>query len=98
VGVGYWATQIAELFMVAQANTGFGMAQHLVPDRQQIVRISPVVSARFSLDQCAEIPSLRGLGDSEARRALPALIETFFGYPTSEEFTPFHGRREDRMA
>ncbi len=90
-GVGYWAPQIAELFMVAQASSALGMAQHLVPDRRQIFRISPLVSARFGLDQCAEIPSLKGLGNSEARRELPALMETFFTSPTVEKFSPFHG-------
>lgn len=65
-----WATKIADLFMAAQSASATGMAQHLLPDRNNLVRISPVVGKnRLELDQVCEIPSLRGLGDSEARKA-----------------------------
>jgi hypothetical protein len=43
---------------------------HLVKDRQQVTRISPLIAARrFELDGAREIPALKGLGDFEARKA-----------------------------
>src|SRR5439155_13316865 len=71
-----WATKIADLFMTAQSVSATGMTQHLLPDRNNLVRISPTVGKnRFELDRVSEIPSLRGIGDSEARKALPQLGE-----------------------
>src|SRR6266478_418870 len=65
-----WATKIADLFMAAQSACATGMTQHLLPDRENLVRISPMVGKnRFDLDSVEEIPSLRGIGNSEARKA-----------------------------
>jgi len=47
------------------------MTQHLLPDRNNLVRISPTAGKnRFELDRVSEMPSLRGIGDTEARKAL----------------------------
>jgi hypothetical protein len=86
-----WATKITDLFMTAQSVSAIGMAQHLLPDRNNLVRISPTVGKnRFELDRVNEIPSLRGLGDFEARKALPQLRPMFFSGPVLEDFTPCH--------
>jgi hypothetical protein len=65
------------------------MATHLIGDRNKLVRISPTVSEAFTLDNVREIRSLRGLGDSEARKALPFLRPMFFAHP-ADEFVPHH--------
>jgi hypothetical protein len=85
-----WASKIIDVFVAAQSSSAFGMAQHLIGDRQNIVRISPAVGPRYNLDKVSEIPSLRGLGETEARKALPELQRKFFVSPLAEEFTPFH--------
>jgi hypothetical protein len=86
-----WADKIAEVFLVAQSFSAHGMALHLVKDRQQVTRISPLIATRrFELDGAREIPSLKGLGDFEARKALPHIRERFFAAPVEEEFKPFH--------
>jgi hypothetical protein len=86
-----WATKIADLFMTAQSVSATGMTQHLLPDRNNLVRISPMVGKnRFELDRVSEIPSLRGIGDCEARKALPQLRSMFFNAPVREDFSPCH--------
>jgi hypothetical protein len=84
-----WAEKIADVFMTAQSSGAMGMAQHLLPDRDQIKRYSPVVGGRYTLDGSDDITSLRGLGASEARKALPELGD-FFRRPVDEEFVPCH--------
>jgi hypothetical protein len=49
---------------------------------------------RFDLDRVAEIPSLKGLGDFEARKALPLIRVMFFNAPVQEDFVPCHPLRE----
>ncbi len=86
-----WARKIADVFMAAQSASAIGMTQHLLPDREQLIRISPLVGKnRFDLDRVSEISSLRGLGDFEARKALPRLRPVFFVGETAEEFIPYH--------
>jgi hypothetical protein len=86
-----WATKIADLFLTAQSVSAIGMTQHLLPDRNNLVRISPTVGKnRFELDRVSEIPSLQGIGDSEARKALPQLRPLFFNEPVKEDFVPYH--------
>jgi len=65
-----WAEKIADVFLAGQSSGAIGMAQHLVADRQNIVRISPFVGDRYELDSREDIPSLKGLGAPEARKAL----------------------------
>lgn len=93
-----WATKIADLFVTAQSVSATGMAQHLLSDRNNLVRISPTVGKnRFELDRVREIPSLRGIGNSEARKALPQLRPTFFNEPVREDFVPCYevGERKE---
>src|SRR5207249_10118349 len=78
LGKVYWGLKITDVFMTAQSSSALGMAQHLVADRENIVRISPTVGRSFSLDGIAEMFSLKGLGDTEARKALPILRPLFF--------------------
>jgi hypothetical protein len=85
-----WARKVTGLFMTAQSVSATGMTQHLLPDRSNLVRISPTVGKnRFELDLVGEIPSLRGIGDCEARKALPILRPMFFNEPVVEDFSPF---------
>jgi uncharacterized protein len=84
-----WAEKIADVFMTAQSSGALGMAQHLLPDRTHIKRYSSIVGDRYTLDGSDEITSLRGLGASEARKALPELGD-FFDRPVDEEFVPCH--------
>jgi len=85
-----WADRIADVFLAGQSSGAMGMAQHLVTDRNNIMRISPLVGERYELDSCEEIPSLKGLGASEARKALPSLRRFFFDEGMAEEFKPIH--------
>jgi len=86
-----WARKLADVFMTAQSASAIGMVKHLLPDRQQLIRISPSVGkSRFDLDRITEIPSLRGLGDSEARKALPQLRPIFFESPVIDDFVPYN--------
>lgn len=90
LGAGYWGLKIADVFMTAQSSSAVGMAQHLIGDRKNLFRISPIVGKRFGLDTVREIPSLMGLGDSEARKAIPMLRPLFFEDPVAEPFQPCH--------
>lgn len=84
----YWGVKIADLFMSAQSSASLGTAQ-LLAGHTNVTRISPsVASGKFGLDVVKEIESLKGLGDSEARKALPS-IEEFFT-DKSEDFIPVH--------
>ena len=85
----YWATKFVDVFMHAQSHASLGTAKLLVGS-ENIKRINPVVaSGKFSLDKTSAIPSLKGYGQSEARKALPELREVFLGDHT-EQFVPFH--------
>lgn len=94
-----WATKITDLFLAAQSASATGMTQHLLPDRNNLVRVSPMVGKnRFDLDRVEEIPSLKGLGDFEARKALPQLRTMFFAAPVQEDFTPCHKLSDHKEA
>jgi len=94
-----FSPEVTDVFMTAQSVSAIGMVQHLVPDRSNVVRISPVVAKdRFDLDDVKEIPSLKGLGDSEARKALPSLRPMFFETPAQNDFTPFYWPVSDTCA
>lgn len=85
----YWMSKFVDVFMHAQSHASLGTAKLLVGSRN-IKRINPVVaSGKFSLDKASAIPSLKGYGESEARKALPELREVFLGDYT-EQFVPFH--------
>jgi patatin-like phospholipase/acyl hydrolase len=85
----FWRMKVTEVLMAAQSSGALGMATHLIGDRNNLVRISPIVSEAFTLDNVREIRSLKGLGDSEARKALPSLRPLFFAHP-ADEFVPHH--------
>ena len=80
-GWAYWGPKLANIFMTAQSSAAIGTAQHLLTNRDNIVRICPSVGRRFRLDSTNEIPSLRGLGSSEGRKALPLVRPMFFDAP-----------------
>lgn len=85
----YWATKATETFMSAQSSASLGTAQ-LLAGHNAVFRINPTVpSGRFGLDRATEIPSLRGLGETQARSALPRLRREFFDSGPAEAFSPF---------
>ena len=78
LGAAYWAVKAAELFMTAQSSAALMMATKLIGE-DNLLRVNPTMPRRrFGLDKVSEIPSLKGLGDSEARKALPSLVRDFF--------------------
>lgn len=88
MGKAYWGFRVADLFMSAQSSASLGTAQ-LLAGHTNVTRISPsVANGKFGLDIVKEINSLKGLGDSEARKALPSL-ESFFTDKV-EAFVPIH--------
>jgi len=81
----YWAPKIVSVFMSAQSSSSLGTAQ-LLAGHENVIRINPTVaSGRFGLDRTSEMTSLRGLGETHARTALPTLRATFF----NEKAAPF---------
>lgn len=89
LGLGPWAVNGVQVFLAAQSSGALGTAYTLV-GHDNVVRVNPIVPrGRFGLDKLTEIPSLRGLGESEARKALPRVREMFF-YGPKEPFEPFH--------
>jgi len=88
-GYAYWLPRIVELFMSAQSSASSGTAA-LLAGHENVLRISPVVApGRFGMDRIEGIRSLKGLGDAEARTALPTLRERFLTERV-EPFDPFH--------
>lgn len=90
-GLVYWGLQrkAIDLFMTAQSSSANGMAQHLL-GKEHVLRINPTLPRRrFSLDDASGIRALKGLGESEARYALPALRKRFFASPAAP-FVPCH--------
>lgn len=88
LGQGYWATKVTDVFMTAQSFASLGTASVLI-GHEHMLRISPTINrGQFRLDSAREIPSLRGLGASEARKALPRVRELFC-HTHVEPFVPF---------
>ena len=89
LGLSYWAPKLLDVFMHGQSHGSLGTAK-LLAGHDNVIRIDPVMHRRkFSLDGTKEIPSLKGLGESEARKALPELRKIFLGNPT-EPFIPIN--------
>ena len=89
LGKSYWAFKLLDVFMHAQSNSSIGTAK-LLAGHDNVMRIAPgLPPGRFSLDGTRELLSLKGLGDSSAREALPRLREIFLGNP-AELFDSFH--------
>lgn len=85
----YWASKAVDVFMHGQSHGSLGTAK-LLAGHENIIRINPVTPpGRFSLDNTEESDSLKGLGDSEARQALPELRKIFLDNPV-EPFAAFH--------
>jgi hypothetical protein len=75
--------------MSGQSSASLGTAQ-LLAGHKNVFRIDPVMPPhRFGLDILREIDSLRGLGESEARKALPQLKPIFF-QEAAEPFVPYY--------
>lgn len=88
-GLGYWAPRIVDLFMTAQSSSSLGTAEVLL-GHDDILRIDPPVpSGRYGLDTYKGIDSLRGLGDSKARYALPEIRRMFIDEGLAEPFEPY---------
>lgn len=85
----YWGPRMAEVFLTAQSSAALGTALHLVADRQNVVRIAPILRKGFTLDSYKGIGALAGLGQAEARKALPVLRERFLD-SRAESFTPHY--------
>ena len=81
LGAAYWGVKSAELFITAQSSAALSMAGRLIGS-ENIYRINPTMPRRrFGLDKISEIPSLAGLGDAEARKAMQTLKKVFFAGP-----------------
>ena len=88
-GLSYWMPKLLDVFMHAQSHSSLGTAK-LLAGHDNVIRIDPAMpQGRFSLDGTKEICSLKGLGNSEARHALPKLQEIFLGNP-AEPFNAFY--------
>ncbi len=82
LGAAYWGMKAADLFMTAQSSASILLAGRLIGP-ENVHRFNPTMPARrFGLDKISEIPSLKGLGDSEVRKALPTLRKVFFSEET----------------
>ncbi len=92
-GVLQWALKVTDVFLRAQSSASLGTALTLI-GHQNLFRFSPTVPARrYGLDKTAEVDSLRGLGETEARKALPHLRPVFFE-GGAEAFTPYSAPRQ----
>jgi hypothetical protein len=73
LGLNYWALKLLPVMMAGQSSSSHGMAQLLL-GHANVLRYSVTVSnGRFKMDSIKDIEALRGLGHSEARKALPQL-------------------------
>ena len=89
LGASYWMTRIVDVLMSAQSFSSLGTA-YVLTSHEAVLRIDPEVApGRFSIDSHKEADSLRGLGDSEARKALPQVRSMFVEEGSAERFTPF---------
>ena len=88
-GVSYWAPRLVDVFMRSQSQGALGMAELLV-GHENIIRIAPPVQrGSFKLDDTKQIPPLKNLGYTEARKALPKLREIFLDNP-AQPFNPIN--------
>lgn len=88
LGLNYWALKLVTVFMSGQSSASNGTAQLLL-GHSNVVRVSPMMPhKRFKLDSVKDIEGLRGLGESEARKAMP-FVERFFE-ARAELFEPYH--------
>lgn len=91
LGLAYWGWKAVDVFMSVQSSASVGTAK-ILAGSQNVYRICPqVAKGRFGLADVRDIAGLKGLGYSEARKALPQLEEIFFKEP-AEHFVPVSGR------
>lgn len=91
-GLAQWNLGLLTSFMVAQNSASIGMAKHIIddPSGKRFQRYSPMVAPKlFSLDGIEKVTQLKGLGDTEARNAIPAIQDIFFA-EKAEKFEPCH--------
>ncbi|WP_243297748.1 CBASS cGAMP-activated phospholipase [Bacillus litorisediminis] len=89
LGLGYWGLKLVDTFMSGQSSQSLGTAM-LLAGHENVYRYDVMMSKnRFALDGIKGINSLKGLGDSEARKALPELENIFFK-EKAEPFIPFY--------
>jgi hypothetical protein len=87
-GLAPWALRIVDVIMTAQSSSSLGTAQHLA-GHENVIRVNPMMPAgRFGLDVVSEMTTLRALGESEARTALPTLTGLFLA--PADVFEPYH--------
>lgn len=85
----YWAPKAIELMMGAQSSEAIGIS-HVFAGEENVLRINPTMEQdRFRLDGVKELSALKGLGNSEARKALPRLRRDFLTHH-AEDFHPFY--------
>lgn len=83
-----FAPKVVDVFMTAQSDASCGSAIHLISDRKNFLRISPMLPGkRYGLDVTEELPVLSGLGNTTARRELQNIHELFFS-ERAERFVP----------
>lgn len=77
-GYAGWAPQLAAVTLRAQSSLATGTAELLV-GHDNVCRVDPPVpEGRYGLDLVDEIPGLRGLGETEARKRVGTLETRFF--------------------
>ncbi|MDP2846802.1 MAG: CBASS cGAMP-activated phospholipase [Humidesulfovibrio sp.] len=87
-----WNFGVIDAFFAGQCSASEGIAQLIVNDRsgKRYQRYSPIVAPKlFTLDGIDKVQQLKGFGDSEARKANPAVQEVFLANK-AERFEPFH--------
>ena len=88
LGATYWATRVTNLFMKTQSFASMGTAYVLL-GHEPVLRVDPhVAPGRFGLDAHKESESLKGLGVSEARNALPDIRHLFISEGAANRFEP----------
>jgi len=88
LGISYWMPKVSDIFMTAQSSASLGIAQ-LLASHKNIIRVNPIMpKGRFTLDGAKEIRSLKGLGNTEARKAIPFLRDIFLKSQV-EVFKPY---------
>ena len=88
-GLFHWAPSLVDVFMRSQSQGALGMAE-LLAGHDSVIRIDPnVPRGSFNLDDIKNIPHLKGIGQFEARKALPKLREVFLSEPV-ERFDAFY--------
>lgn len=89
LGKGYWGLKAVEAFMTAQSSHSLGTAK-LLGGHDNIHRYDVIVEKKkYVLDGTKEIQSLKGLGYTEARKAIPHIEKIFFD-KKADHFEPYY--------